>query len=126
MIREIRAEMDTRSRATLSRPVPLHYAGGASVAEDHPSFARAASAIRRWQGQRVIIQDDVNVLALAKGRRLLEPEALRDLRSPFSGARAPQPAPPKGPRLLEPEALRDLRSPFSGARAPQPAPPKGP
>jgi hypothetical protein len=69
MIREIRAEMDSRSRATLSRPFPLRYAAGASPAEDYPAFVRAASAIRRWQGQRVIIQDDVSVLVLA-GREL--------------------------------------------------------
>jgi hypothetical protein len=65
MIREIRAELDSRSRATLSRPFPLRYASGASPAEDYPAFARAASAIRHWQGLRVIVQDDVNVLALA-------------------------------------------------------------
>jgi hypothetical protein len=102
MIREIHAEMESRSRATLSQPFALRFTSGASSADDHPAFVRAASAIRRWQGRRVIIQDDVNVLALTKATGLLEPEALRPLRSPFLGARAPQPAPTKAPGALEP------------------------
>jgi hypothetical protein len=73
MIREIHAEMESRSRATLSQPSTLRYTSGASSAEDYPAFVRAASAIRRWQGQRVIIQDDVNVLALATAPVMFEP-----------------------------------------------------
>jgi hypothetical protein len=81
MIREIRAEMESRSLATLSRPFPLLYGSGASSTEDYPAFVRAASAIRRWQGRRVIIQDDVNVLALAEPAR-----------AEAAGAREPGPA----------------------------------
>lgn len=101
MIREIRAEMDTTSRATLARPFPLRYARGASFADDHPAFVRAASAIRRWQGRRVIVQDDVNVFALTNAPGVLEPGALRAVRSPFYGARAPQPARSNAPAVLE-------------------------
>jgi hypothetical protein len=65
MIHEIRAEMELGLVAVLSTPFPLVYSGGGSREQDYPAFARAASAIRRWHGQRVIVQDDVNVLALA-------------------------------------------------------------
>jgi hypothetical protein len=68
MIGEIRAEMDPTRVAVLSTPFPLVYARGPSREEDYPAFARAASAIRRWQGQQVVIQDDVNVIGLASER----------------------------------------------------------
>jgi hypothetical protein len=122
MIREIRAEMESRWRATLSRPSPLRYAAGASSAEDYPAFVRAASAIRRWQGRCVMVQDDVNVLGIANAPAVLEPEALRPLRSPFPGARAPRPARANGPAaegsieaLLLPRGEGGLRS-FDASR----------
>jgi hypothetical protein len=65
MIGEIRAEMDLARVAVLSTPFPLVYARGGSCEEDYPAFARAASAIRRWHGQRLVLQDDVNVIGVA-------------------------------------------------------------
>jgi hypothetical protein len=67
MIHEIRAEMELALVAVLSKPFPLAYSGGGSREQDYPAFVRAASAIRRWHGQRVIVQDDVNVLASSDG-----------------------------------------------------------
>lgn len=49
--------------ARLGRLLPMRYhdvpAGG-----DLPPFVRAASSVRRWQGRLVVVQDDVNALAL--------------------------------------------------------------
>jgi hypothetical protein len=66
MIAEICAEMDPTRVAVLSAPFPLVYAGGGSREQDFPAFLRAASAIRRWQGRWVVIQDDVNAIGLAR------------------------------------------------------------
>jgi hypothetical protein len=64
MLHDIRAELDLARVAVLATPFPLMYARGGSREEDYPPFARAASAIRRWQGQRVVIQDDMNVIGV--------------------------------------------------------------
>lgn len=50
--------------AVLHGLVPLRYVGGEDRASDHLGHVRAASAVRRWQGRLVLVQDDVNVLAL--------------------------------------------------------------
>jgi len=50
-------------RATLHQIQPLHYCDPQDE-HDLPSHVRAGSAIRRWNGYRVIVQDDVNALAL--------------------------------------------------------------
>jgi hypothetical protein len=63
-IADLRAELDHRLKAVLGPPFPLLYAGGASPADDHPGFVRAASAIVHWRNKRVVVQDDVNALAI--------------------------------------------------------------
>lgn len=64
VIGRIRAELDGSRVAVLQRPFPLLLTGGSSETEDHPGFARAASAVRRWQRRLVVIQDDVNAIAM--------------------------------------------------------------
>jgi hypothetical protein len=63
-IAHIRAEVDGSRVAVLGPTFPLLLAGGGSEAEDHPGFARAASALRRWQRRLVVIQDDINAIAV--------------------------------------------------------------
>lgn len=67
MIRDLRAELDVSRVAVLGACFPLRLAGGGSEREDHPGFVRAASAVRRWERRHVVIQDDVNALALGVG-----------------------------------------------------------
>ena len=55
---------DRRLKAPLSQLRPLHYAAGADPKNDLPGFVRAASAIRRAGARLVIVQDDVNALAI--------------------------------------------------------------
>lgn len=55
--------------AVLHDLVPLRYAGGEDLASDRLGHVRAASAVRRWQGRLVLVQDDVNVLALVGATR---------------------------------------------------------
>lgn len=50
--------------AILDEVEPLRYAGGAWAAQDVPSHVRAASAMGRSAGRLVIVQDDVNALAM--------------------------------------------------------------
>lgn len=64
MLREVRA---------------LGYAVPPDPYEDVPPFVRAASGIRRWQQSHVVIQDDVNALALVDPRA---PSAARRLLLP--------------------------------------------
>lgn len=59
-----RARLDPSMSAVLHDVVPLRYAGGEERASDRPGHVRAASAVRRWGGRLVLVQDDVNVLAL--------------------------------------------------------------
>jgi hypothetical protein len=56
------ARFDARSAAVLGELVPLRYAadGGAAL----PPHVRAASALRRFENRLVIVQDDVNALAV--------------------------------------------------------------
>jgi hypothetical protein len=75
LIAHIRAEVNGSRVAVVARPHPLWLAGGGSEAEDIPGFARAASAVRRWQRRLVVIQDDVNAIAVGgeKASTPLEP-----------------------------------------------------
>jgi hypothetical protein len=60
----LHATLSSTLTATLGTPRPLLYDHGAHPLEDMPAHVRAASSIRR-QGQRlVILQDDVNALAV--------------------------------------------------------------
>lgn len=59
-----RARVDPSMSAVLHELVPLRYAGGEDLATDRLGHVRAASAVRRWQGRLVLVQDDVNVLGL--------------------------------------------------------------
>jgi uncharacterized protein DUF6929 len=61
---DLRAEVDPRLTAVLGPPFPLLYASGASTEDDHPGFVRAASAVVHWRNKRVVVQDDVNALAI--------------------------------------------------------------
>lgn len=58
------ARLEGRLRVTIDSLAPLRYASGAAPEQDVPAHVRAASAIRRHRGRLVIVQDDVNVLAL--------------------------------------------------------------
>lgn len=59
-----RARVDASMSAVLHDLQPLRYASGEDLASDRPAHVRAASAVRRWQGRLVLVQDDVHVLAL--------------------------------------------------------------
>jgi len=66
LVLDLRAELDPTLSAVLGPTFPLRYSRGGSVGDDHPAFLRAASAVRRWQQKRIVIQDDVSVLALGE------------------------------------------------------------
>lgn len=66
-IRRVRAILDPHLDVVLSDLIPLVYAGGGSPEDDVPPHVRAASAVRRHRARLVIVQDDVNVLALYDG-----------------------------------------------------------
>jgi hypothetical protein len=79
----VRAEPDPSLLAVLGPTFPLLYREGGSHADDHPAFARAASAIVHWQHKRVIIQDDVNALAIGPlAEEAFAPEGLQPLLLP--------------------------------------------
>lgn len=67
------ASLDERLHVTLDALVPLRYSSGADPQNDVPDHVRAASAIRRHHGRLVIVQDDVNVLALRHDGGHVEP-----------------------------------------------------
>jgi hypothetical protein len=79
---------DRRLKAHLSQLRPLHYAAGADPKNDLPGFVRAASAIRRAGARLVIVQDDVNALAIV---------------DPYTGITRPLllPAGPAGERVFD-------------------------
>lgn len=58
------ARIDARMRAVLGAPTALLWADGGAVAEDRLPHVRSASAVRRRGGGLVIVQDDVNALAM--------------------------------------------------------------
>jgi len=63
-VRVLRARVDPALRAVIASPASLVYADGGAPGDDRPPQVRAASAVRR-QGERlVVVQDDVNILAL--------------------------------------------------------------
>ena len=53
--------------AQLGPPRPLHF-GSADAGSDLPAHVRAGSGLRRWGGRLVVVQDDVNALALVDER----------------------------------------------------------
>jgi hypothetical protein len=63
-MRRLVAQVDPRLQAVLDGLVELAYAQPAEPDDDRPDHVRAASAIRRFGSRLVIVQDDVNVLAL--------------------------------------------------------------
>ena len=60
----IKATVDPRLEPVLFGLVPLVFRGGASPADDVGAHVRAASALRRRGARLVILQDDVNALAV--------------------------------------------------------------
>ncbi|HET9693166.1 MAG TPA: hypothetical protein VFP48_02185 [Steroidobacteraceae bacterium] len=62
--RRIVARHGDALRPTLSNARPLVFADGANPAADLPGHVRAASAVRRAGSRIVIVQDDVNAIAL--------------------------------------------------------------
>jgi hypothetical protein len=66
-IRRVRAIVDPDLEVGLRDLTPLVYQGGGSVEDDVPAHLRAASAMRRSPSRLVIVQDDVNALALRDG-----------------------------------------------------------
>lgn len=70
------ARVDPSMSAVLEELVPLLFSGGEDLAADRPAHVRAASAVRRWQGRLVLVQDDVNVLALRDDVGRVEPQLL--------------------------------------------------
>jgi hypothetical protein len=63
-LRTVRATLSSSLTATLGTPRPLFYRHGAYPLEDIPAHVRAASSLRRQAGRLVILQDDVNALAV--------------------------------------------------------------
>ncbi len=63
-VRERRARIDPALRAEIANAAPLVYADGGAPSEDRPPHVRAASAIRRQCERLVVVQDDVNILAI--------------------------------------------------------------
>lgn len=60
----VRSSADRALEARIVRRVQMHYDGGADVAVDRPGHVRAASSMA-WVGNRIVlVQDDVNFIAL--------------------------------------------------------------
>jgi hypothetical protein len=68
------ARFDARGAATLDELVPLRYAAPAD--DGLPEHVRAASALRRFEGRLVIVQDDVNALAVVDASGAVQPVLL--------------------------------------------------
>lgn len=80
----VTARVDPALTATVGASTPLYYAAGPSERDDVPGHVRAGSALR-WHGEQlVIVQDDVNALALRDGdgrtQRVLLPAGARGRR----------------------------------------------
>jgi hypothetical protein len=60
----VRARLDPTLHAELDQVIPLVYTDGPSPQSDLPAHVRAASAIRRLGRHIVIVQDDVNAVAI--------------------------------------------------------------
>jgi hypothetical protein len=63
-LRTLHATLSPSLIATLGTPRPLLHRHGAHPLEDLPAHVRAASSVRRHRGRLVILQDDVNALAV--------------------------------------------------------------
>src|SRR5688500_17427172 len=63
-IARLTAVVDPQLSAVLRDLTPISYSTGASAENDHPGHVRSASGLRRSGGRLVIVQDDVNVLAV--------------------------------------------------------------
>jgi hypothetical protein len=63
-LRTLQATLSGDLTATLGEPRPLLYRHGAYPLEDLPPHVRAASSLRRHGSRLVILQDDVNALAV--------------------------------------------------------------
>lgn len=63
-IRALSGQIDPHLKATLDRLTPLTYTTGAFAPADLPPFVRAASAVRRFGSHLLVVQDDINALAL--------------------------------------------------------------
>jgi hypothetical protein len=59
----VSARFDATSAATLDELAPLRYT---LPREGLPAYARAASALRRFENRLVVVQDDVNALAIVQ------------------------------------------------------------
>jgi hypothetical protein len=68
------ARFDARGAATLDELVPLRYGG--AVHAGLPGHVRAASALRRFEDRLVIVQDDVNALAVRDASGAVKPVLL--------------------------------------------------
>jgi hypothetical protein len=68
------ARYDARTIATLTELVPLRYVDAAGTGL--PSHVRAASALRRFENRLVIVQDDVNALAVRDAGGIVRPVLL--------------------------------------------------
>ncbi|HEU4619276.1 MAG TPA: hypothetical protein VFV10_14650 [Gammaproteobacteria bacterium] len=69
----LKAALDRRLAASIDSIVPVFYADGAAPTEDLPRHVRAASAIRRFGDGLLIVQDDVNALAVVDARGAARP-----------------------------------------------------
>lgn len=61
------------ARALLRDVAPMAYADGGDPSADYPAYVRAGSAVRRWNAGLVVVQDDVNALALRDGTGVFNP-----------------------------------------------------
>jgi hypothetical protein len=69
----VTARNDPGLEACLLWSRPLRYAGSVAADAGLPAFVRAASAIRRWNGRRVVVQDDVLALAVLDADDCVQP-----------------------------------------------------
>lgn len=72
-VRRVTAVLAPAMRAVLSRPRALDYTVAPAASTDLPSHVRAASALRRRGNRLIVVQDDVNALALLGVDGLVEP-----------------------------------------------------
>jgi hypothetical protein len=67
VVEDFEARLDPTIHAVLGAVSRLSYADRSHLPPDCPAFVRSASAIRRWGESVVVVQDDVNVLAVREG-----------------------------------------------------------
>jgi hypothetical protein len=66
-VEDFEARLEPGLEAVLGSMRPLSYDDARLLPPDCPPFVRSASAIRRWGTSVVVVQDDVNVLAVREG-----------------------------------------------------------